>query len=88
MIIFDCSETKAMFMDDEAALADREDFVRNVGSLASQTREGVVSIDYLPETENETELAVINFKGGAKKYINIRCNSYSAIVRDIFKNIN
>ena len=87
MTIFDCNETKAMFMNDEAALADREGFVRNVGSLASQTREGVVSIDYLPETESETELAVINFKGGAKKYINIRCNSYSAIVRDIFKNI-
>lgn len=87
MIIFDCNETKAMFYDNDAAIADRADFVRNVGSLASQTREGVVSIDYLPETESETELAVINFKGGAKKYINIRCNSYSAIVRDIFKNI-
>ena len=53
MILYDCNETKAMFMDDDAALADREGFVRNVGSLASQTREGVVSIDYLPETENE-----------------------------------
>ena len=87
MILYDCNETKAMFMDDEAALADREEFVRNVGSLASQTRAGVVSIDYLPETENETELAVILFKGGAKKYINIRANSYTAIVRDIFNNL-
>lgn len=87
MILYDCNETKAMFKDDEAALADRADFVRNVGALASQTREGVTSIEYAPETENETELAVIHYKSGATKLVNIRANSYSAIVRDIFKQL-
>ena len=87
MILYDCNETKAMFLDDDAALADRADFVRNVGALAAQTREGVECIEYAPESENETELAVIHYKGGAVKCINIRCNSYSAIVRDIFKNL-
>lgn len=87
MILYDCSETKAAFMDDEAALADRADFVRNVGALASQTREGVELIEYAPESENETELAVIHYKSGATKLVNIRLDSYSAIVRDIFKNL-
>lgn len=87
MIIYDCSETKAMFMDDEAALADRADFVRNVGLIASQTREGVESIEYAPEKDNETELAVIHYKGGATKIVNIRHNSYAAIVIEIFKKL-
>lgn len=84
MILYDCSETKAMFYDDEAAQSDRADFVRNVGALASQTREGVVSIEYAPESMNETELAVIHYKNGTIKKVNIRYNSYAAIVRDIF----
>lgn len=87
MIIYDCNENKAMFMDDEAALADRADFVRNVGKLASQTREQVDHIEYIPESENDTEYAVIVYKGESRKFVNIRANSYSAIVRDIFKNI-
>lgn len=82
-----CSETKAMFMDEEAAIADRAAFVGNVGILAAQTREGVEFITYCPETATETELAVIHYKNGAVKNVNIRCNSYSAIVQDIFKNL-
>ena len=86
-LINSCSETAAMFMDNEAAIKDRANFVSNVGILVSQTRERVESITYSPEPEEETELAVIHYKGGATKYINIRCDSYSAIVRDIFKNL-
>lgn len=87
MILYDCNETKAMFLDDEGAMLDRADFVRNVGALASQTREGVTSIEYAPETENETELAIIHYKNGHTKLVNIRADSYSAIVRDIFKQL-
>ena len=87
MILYDCSESKAMFFDVEGALLDRADFVRNVGALASQTREGVVSIEYAPESMNETELAVIHYKNGAIKKVNIRHNSYAAIVREIFSQI-
>ncbi|MBP5379233.1 MAG: hypothetical protein J6Y64_06805 [Ruminococcus sp.] len=87
MILYDCNETKAMLLDDEGAMLDRADFVRNVGALASQTREGVISIEYAPETVNETEFAVIHYKGGATKLVNIRHNSYAAIVRDIFKQL-
>lgn len=87
MILYDCNESKAMFYDDEAAQIDRADFVRNVGALASQTREGVVSIEYALESMNDTELAVIHYKNGYTKLVNIRADSYSAIVRDIFKQI-
>ena len=87
MIIYDCSETKAAYMNNDAAIADRADFVHNVGFLASQTREGVASIEYAPEKENETEYAVIHYKSGATKLVNIRHDSYSAIVQDIFKNL-
>lgn len=76
-----------MFYDDEAAQSDRADFVRNVGALASQTREGIVSIEYAPESMNETELAVIHYKNGAIKKVNIGHNSYAAIVRDIFSQL-
>lgn len=87
MKLYDCNETKAMFLDDEGAMLDRADFVRNVGALASQTREGVTSIEYAPETENETEYAIIHYKNGLTKRVNIRLDSYSAIVRDIFKQL-
>ena len=87
MVLYDCNETAAMFMDDADAIMDRAAFVNNVGALAAQTREGVESIEYAPESENETELAVIHYKSGVTKCINIRCDSYSAIVRDIIKNL-
>lgn len=83
-----CSESKAMWLEDPVAEQDdRAAFVRNVGRLAAQTREGVVKVEYSPETATETELAIIHYKGGTTKEINIRADSYSAIVRDIFKYI-
>lgn len=87
MILYDCNEAAAMFYTDEAAQLDRASFVNNVGALASQTREGVQSIEYSPESENETELAIIHYKGGSIKKVNIRHSSYAAIVKDIFKNL-
>ena len=72
MILYDCSETKAMFLDEEGAMYDRADFVRNVGALASQTREGVVKIEYAPETENETEYAVIHGQRPRSRWCQLR----------------
>ena len=76
-----------MFTEDEAVIyADRRDFVENVGILASQTREGVERIEYIKE--DDLELAKIVYKRGSKeKYVNINHDSFSAIVRDIFKYI-
>lgn len=75
-----------MFTEDEAVIyADRRDFVENVGILASQTREGVERIEYIKD--DGCELAKIVYKKGKEKYVNINHDSFSAIVRDIFKHI-
>lgn len=80
------SENDTMFLEDEAVIyADRRDFVENVGILASQTREGVDHIEYIKE--DDIELAKIVYKKGHERYVNINHDSFSAIVRDIFKNI-
>lgn len=77
-------ENISFVLEDCAAIyADRRDFVHNVGVLASQTREEVKRI-YLKKMDNE-ELAVIEFKDGYTKEVNIYGDSYCAIVRDIFK---
>lgn len=79
-------ENNTMFSEDLAVIdADRRDFVHNVGVLASQTRERVEKIEYYHK--DELELAIITFKGGSTKEVNITHNSWAAIVRDIFKYI-
>lgn len=80
------SETQSLFLEDAAGEdADRCDFVHNVGVLASQTREGVDHIEYYKC--DDIEYAVIVFKCGHQIKVNIRHDSYTAIVRDIFRNI-
>lgn len=80
------SETKSLFLEDAAVeVEDRCDFVHNAGVLASQTREGVDHIEYYKC--DDIEFAEIVFKCGHRVNVNIRHDSYSAIVRDIFKNI-
>lgn len=79
-------ENRTMFTEDEAVIyADRRDFVENVGILAAQTREGVDHIEYIKE--DDMEIAKIVFKKGRERYVNINHDSFSAIVRDIFKQI-
>lgn len=43
------NESKAMFADDEGAFDDRRQFVKNLGFLLSQTREGVASAELMEE---------------------------------------
>lgn len=82
----ECSEAKAMWLEDEAAeLDDRAAFVRNCGRLAAQTREGVKSIELIPGIN---EYAEITYKSGYKKRVNISACSYSAIVLEIFRHIS
>lgn len=85
----ECSEAKAMFLEDAAAeLDDRAAFVRNCGRLAAQTREGVKSIELIPGIDHENEYAEITYKNDYKKLVNIECCSYTAIVREIFRHIS
>lgn len=85
----ECSETKAMFLEDAAAeLDDRAAFVRNCGRLAAQTREGVKKIEYIPGNDHENEYAEIIYNEHYSERVNISACSYSAIVREIFKHIS
>ena len=78
------SENISFELEDKAAIfADRQDFVHNVGVLASQTREEVKRV-YLEKLDNE-EYAVIEFKNGYQRKVNIFADSYVAIVLDVFK---
>lgn len=78
------NENGSMFDPEDEQIEDRARFVRNVGRLAAQTREGVKRIDYIG---GELEIARIIYRKGSHQDINITHDSYSAIVRDIFKYI-
>lgn len=77
-------ETKAMFMPEQEAIEDRELFVRNLGWLLSQTRDGLISCE-LVNAEQEDEHVVVTYRGGATRSINTHMDSYAAIVRDVAK---
>ena len=75
-------ETSAAFMNDADALEDRKQFVENLGELLSQTREGIESCEL-----NEDEIILIHFRCGAVRMVNVRLDSYAAIIKDVMKKI-
>ena len=76
------NESMAMFMDEQGAIRDREQFVRNLGELLSQTRDGAVSCE-LVDAEKPTEHVLVTYKGGGTRKIGTYMDSYAAIVRDV-----
>ena len=78
------NETKAAFMPDEAAISAREQFVRNLGDLLSQTRDGVVSCELI-DAEKDSEHVLILYRGGGVRRICVHMDSYAAIIRDVAK---
>jgi hypothetical protein len=82
LILEDANETLAMFYSEEMALKDRKTFVKNLGKLASQTRDGVAGM-VLDDDEN----VIIYFKRGGEHRVNVRMDSYAAIIRDVAKHI-
>lgn len=76
------NESKAMFADDEGAFDDRRQFVKNLGFLLSQTREGVTSAELM-----DTDVVAVRFEDGAVQGVNVKCDSYMAIIRDVAKAI-
>lgn len=79
----DVSETKAWSMDEADALVDREGFVHNLGVLLTQTREDVVKCELV----DKGDTVIITFKGGGTCTVNVRADSYAAIIRDVMKHI-
>lgn len=76
------NETSAAFMDEADALADRKTFVKNLGDLLSQTRESVKSCEL-----DDGEIVTVTFNCGATRRVNVNLDSYTAIIRDVVKNI-
>lgn len=76
------NETMAAFMDEQDAIFDREQFVRNLGDLLSQTRDGVVSCELI-DAEKPSEHVLVTYKGGGTRKIGTYMDSYAAIVRDV-----
>ena len=76
------NETAAAFMSEKGAIRDRKQFVRNLGWLLSQTRDGVVSCE-LVDAEKPTEHVVVTYCNGYTKKIGTHMDSYAAIVRDV-----
>lgn len=72
-------EKAAAYMEDADAKADRMLFVRNLGWVLSQTREGVITCEL-----DNNEVVTVYFTGGKKK-VNVACDSYAAIVKDVVK---
>lgn len=74
------SENLAMLMSKEDAFKDRQLFVRNLGELLAQTREGVIDCEL-----DENEIIWVHFVGGHTKRVNVDMDSYTAIIRDVMK---
>lgn len=62
---------------------DRARFVRNLGELLSQTREGIKGA-YLDEHD---QVHVIYKRCSRETVINVSCDSYVAIIRDVIKEL-
>lgn len=78
------NESMAMFMDEQDAIRDREQFVENLGWLLSQTRDGVVSCELI-DAEKPTEHVLVTYRGGGTRRICVHMDSYAAIIRDVAK---
>ena len=76
------NEAAAAYLDEADVIFDREQFVRNLGDLLSQTRDGVVSCDLI-DAEKDTEHVLVTYKGGSTRKIGTYMDSYAAIVRDV-----
>lgn len=76
------NETLAGIMTTEGMIRDREQFVRNLGDLLSQTRDGVVSCELI-NAEQPGEHVLVTYKGGFTRMIGTYMDSYAAIIRDV-----
>lgn len=76
------NETLAMFMEPADQWSDRCLFVENLGKLLAQTRENVKGCRLL-----EGEIVVVTFKNGYTRQVNVNCDSYAAIIKDVTRRL-
>lgn len=76
------NESRAASKPDRMAYHDRQLFVANLGTILSQTREGIVGC-FL---DSEEQVHIV-YKNGYEKLINVNADSYMAIIRDVTKGL-
>lgn len=72
------NEDESFLVSSEAAKKDKKIFIRNLGLLLSQSREGVLGAELIDE-----DTVLLTFKSGYSKRVNIRADSYIAIISDV-----
>lgn len=77
------NEVSAAFMSDGPASEDRKLFVRNLGELLSQTREGILGASL-----DDNEIVTVLYKRGDPIRVNVNMDSYFAIIKDVVKAID
>ncbi len=70
-----------LYENDEYRMRDKQKFVINLGQLLSQTSTGVMAAGL------EDEDTVVIYFGGSVKRVNIACDSYLAIIKDVVNSI-
>lgn len=81
------NEAKAAFYArEEMQWQDRRQFVDNLGWLLRQTREGIAGMKLIREGK-DNETAIIWYNDGSREDVNVSCNSYAAIIKDVMKHI-
>lgn len=76
----------AFYAREEMQWQDRCQFVDNLGWLLRQTREGIAGMKLIREGK-DNETAIIWYNDGAREDVNVSCNSYAAIIKDVMKHI-
>jgi hypothetical protein len=75
------NEGAMMFASEEEDRADRKLFVQNLGWLLSQTRDGVTGC-YLG-LHGDDDIVTVCYRGGYTREVNVKADSYAAIIRDV-----
>lgn len=65
---------------------DKNIFIKNLGWLLSQTREGIKECVLVHKGPYD-EYVLIRFNDGSIKYVNISCDSYLGIIKDVTEHI-
>lgn len=81
-ILTRANESAAMFMPEKIARMDRKRFVENLGWLLAQTRDDVLGCTL----DDHEDVVIVTYYGGGTRKINVKMDSYAAIVRDVSKN--
>ena len=77
MYLKKANETNAFLLGKDNIAKDKEQFVRNLGWLFSQTRLGIVS------TELKGDVITIIFDNGCVRHVNVEGDSYFAMLKDV-----